>query len=287
MIEWFKTLQAVQRHGTFAQAGSHLGLTQAGVSMQLHKLEQALGYPVLDRSRRRAQINDAGLRVLAHAQRIDALLAQLTQGVPDSTLTGILRIGSINTSLLFDLPLASLDLRRQLPQVDLHITPGVSPELLLGVEDGRLDAAVIVRPTQALGEELLWQELRKERFILIAPKRLHAANAKQLLSSSEFIRYDRNSHGGGLVDRYLKRMRIQVRDVIEVDSVEAIAHMVAQGTGVAILPDTPCIAQLKLPLAYIDLGEHALYRQIGLVSRKDGPKQHLVKLLWQGLNPQK
>jgi DNA-binding transcriptional LysR family regulator len=76
---------------------------------------------------------------------------------------------------------------------------------------------------------------------------------------------------------------MNVRNVVEVDSIEAIALMVAQGTGVAIVPDTPCIAQLKLSLAMIDLGEQTFYRHIGLVARVDGAKQHLVNVLGQAL----
>jgi DNA-binding transcriptional LysR family regulator len=282
MIEWLKTLQAVQRYGTFSQAGLRLGLTQAGVSMQIHKLEAALGYELMDRSRRKAQINDAGLRVLAQAQRIDALLAQLMQGVLDKDLTGTLRFGSISSSLLVDVPQACQALRRSLPQVDLHITPGVSPELLIAVEDGRLDAAIIVQP-EALAIGLEWMPMRRERFVLIAPSRLRNKSVKQLLADSDFIRYERLSHGGNLVDRYLKRLRLKVRDVVELDSIEAIAIMVAQGAGVAIVPDTPCISQLKLSLAVLDLGEQALYRHIGLVSQSDGARQHLVRLLSRAL----
>jgi DNA-binding transcriptional LysR family regulator len=118
---------------------------------------------------------------------------------------------------------------------------------------------------------------------LIAPQRLKNKPIKQLLTDSDFIRYERLSHGGNLVDRYLKRLRLKVRDVVELDSIEAIAIMVSQGSGVAIVPDTPCIAQLKLPLAVLDLGEQALYRHIGLVSQSAGPRQHLVRLLARAL----
>jgi DNA-binding transcriptional LysR family regulator len=174
-------------------------------------------------------------------------------------------------------------MRRQVPQLNLHITPGVSPELLLAVEDERLDAALMVQPAQALSAPMQWLSLRRERFVLLVPSRLKRGQPRELLSSSDFIRYDRSSHGGGLVDRYLKRMRLSVRSVVEVDSIEAMAMMVAQGVGVAIVPDTPCIEQFKLPVAMMDLGEHALYRHIGLVTRQDGPRQHLVKLFAQSL----
>jgi DNA-binding transcriptional LysR family regulator len=283
MIDLLGTLQAVSRHGTFATAGMRLGITQSAVSMQIKKLEEQLGYAVLDRSGRKAVINDAGRKVIAHAQQIDSLLAQLRQGIADEDLTGLLRIGSISTSLLSDIPDALAHLRIKMPKLELHLTPGTSPELLLAVEEGRLDAALLVRPSHPTEGDLLWQTLRQEPFVLIAPSHASRSLAMHLLASSPFIRYDRSSHGGGLVDRYLKRKRIAVRDHVEVDSIEAIALMVSGGQGVAIVPDTPCLRKLKLEIAYLSLGDDSLYRSIGLVARSDGARLHLVRQFWQAL----
>jgi DNA-binding transcriptional LysR family regulator len=79
-----------------------LDTTQPAVSMQIKKLEALLSYAALDRSGRKALINEAGRKVLAHAHQIDVLLAQLRQGIADEDVTGLLRIGLISPSLLVD-----------------------------------------------------------------------------------------------------------------------------------------------------------------------------------------
>lgn len=285
MMDLLHTLQAVARYGTFALAGDRLGITQSAVSMQLKKLEEQLGYAVLDRSGRKALINDAGHKVLAHAQQIEALLSQLRQGISEADVTGLLRVGSVSSTLLFDIPDALVKLRAQLPKLELHLTPGTSPELMQAVEEGRLDAALIVKPQHPTEGDLSWQTLRQEPFVLIAPAHAGQRSAAELLANSPFIRYDRSSHGGGLVDRYLKRKRIKVSDRVEVDSIEAIALMVSSGQGVAIVPDAPCLGRLKLDMAYISLGEESLYRSVGMVARTDGPRVHLVRQFWQTLKP--
>lgn len=43
MIRELKTLIAVAQEGTFAAAGNKIGLTQAAVSAQMKRLEEALG----------------------------------------------------------------------------------------------------------------------------------------------------------------------------------------------------------------------------------------------------
>lgn len=283
MMDLINTLQAVARHGTFGLAADRLGITQSAVSMQLKKLEQQLGYEVLDRSGRKAVINDQGRWVLAHAQQIDHLLAQLRQGMVVEEVVGLLRIGCIQSCLLSDIPRAVGRLQLQAPKLELHITPGASPELMLAVEEGRLDAALIVKPAYAIEGGWHWQELRTEPFVLIVPKHAQLQSPAQLLSTSPFIRYDRKSHGGGLVDRYLKRQRISVKDHVEVDSIEAIALMVAAGQGVAIVPQAPCLQHLKLDLAQLELGESGLFRSIGMIARSDGPRSHLLKPFWTAL----
>ncbi len=282
-MDLLRTLQAVARYSSFAQAGDRLGITQSAVSMQLKKLEEQLGYAVLDRSGRKAVINEAGRNVLAHAQPIEALLAQLRRGISAAEMTGLLRIGSVNTSLLCDIPDALAYLRAKLPKLELHLTPGTSPELLRAVEDGQLDAALLVQPTHPMEGDLFWQSLRQEPFVLIAPPRKRMSSALDLLESSPFIRYDRSSHGGGLVDRYLKRKRIKVNDYVEVDSIEAIALMVAGGQGVAIVPDTPALQKLAVHVAKLSLQEASLHRSIGMVAQSRGPRVHLVRQFWQAV----
>ena len=54
MLRELKTFLAVARHGTFAAAGLHIGLTQSAVSAQIRNLEQALGVRLFDRTGRHA-----------------------------------------------------------------------------------------------------------------------------------------------------------------------------------------------------------------------------------------
>jgi hypothetical protein len=54
MLRELKTFLAVARHGTFAAAGLHIGLTQSAVSAQIRYLEQALGVRLFDRTGRQA-----------------------------------------------------------------------------------------------------------------------------------------------------------------------------------------------------------------------------------------
>ncbi len=72
--------EVVERH-SFSEAAARLGVTQPAVSQQVRSLEQRLGTQLLDRSGRRVEPTEAGLRLYRGAQRMLALEEQLLEEV--------------------------------------------------------------------------------------------------------------------------------------------------------------------------------------------------------------
>src|SRR5437764_2161688 len=62
---------------SFSQAAERLGVTQPAVSLQVRSLEKRLGTQLLDRSGRRVEPTEAGLRLYRGAQRLLALEEQV------------------------------------------------------------------------------------------------------------------------------------------------------------------------------------------------------------------
>src|SRR6266480_1590903 len=87
---------AVVERRSFSQAAERLGVTQPAVSLQVRALEKRLGTQLLDRSGRRVEPTEAGLRLYRGAQRMLALEEQLLDELaePDAPLHGTLEIGA-------------------------------------------------------------------------------------------------------------------------------------------------------------------------------------------------
>src|SRR5438045_6176709 len=86
----------VERH-SFSQAADQLGVTQPAVSLQIRSLEQRLGQQLLDRSGRRVEPTEAGMRLYRGAQRLLALEEQIVAEVGlegDDELAGTFEIGA-------------------------------------------------------------------------------------------------------------------------------------------------------------------------------------------------
>lgn len=266
MIRELKTLLAVSREGTFAAAAHRIGLTQAAVSAQMQRLEAELGFELFDRTGRAAHLNRRGHEMLVKAQELIQMYNELgnrTPGVPASTLLTLGAIVSIQRNLLPD---ALTRFHQQFPQCRTRILPGVSLELINLVDTGEIDMAAIIRPPFSLHSDLTWTTLASEPYRLIVPQTLPGDDWITLLSTQPFIRYDRSSFGGRQVDRFLKQMHLVPREVCELDEQEAIVKLVANGVGVALVPETLRSAW-PTSVRVLDLGEHTFHRDIGLVHR--------------------
>src|SRR6266576_555888 len=74
---------AVVERRSFSQAAERLGVTQPAVSLQVRALEKRLGTQLLDRSGRRVEPTEAGLRLYGVAQ----LLCEFADRHPDLRVT--------------------------------------------------------------------------------------------------------------------------------------------------------------------------------------------------------
>src|SRR5579872_3613170 len=82
---------------SFSQAAERLGVTQPAISLQVRALEKRLGTQLLDRSGRRVEPTEAGMRLYRGAQRLLALEEQVVAEVAldaGEELTGTFEIGA-------------------------------------------------------------------------------------------------------------------------------------------------------------------------------------------------
>ena len=284
MLSELRTFIAVSRYGTFSGAGARIGLTQSAVSAQMQRLEEELGFALFDRTGRSAVLNDAGRETLALAEEMMTLYARLSERGTVAAESGMLKVGAIASAQVSFLADALARFRDDRPGWRIRVVPGVSLGLLGQVDSGELDLAVIIKPPFALPSELEWRTLVAEPFVLLVPKALarlkgEARPWRELLRNEPFIRYDRTSFGGRLVDRFLRRSRLNVQDVIELDELQGIVQLVARGIGVALIPDTAGLGKWPANVVALELGDATFQREIGLVQRPRHSRQAVADAL--------
>ena len=135
-IEFLRSLLAVIRHGSFAAAAPHVNLTASAVGMQIKQLEAYFGQLLFDRSGRQVQPTAFALELAAKVRdTLEALEAMRAR--PESSVSGNLWIGVIESAQIAMLPAAMRALRSSAPLLELHFVRGVSQFLLQEVKAGR------------------------------------------------------------------------------------------------------------------------------------------------------
>ena len=116
---------AVVERRSFSQAAERLGVTQPAVSLQVRALEKRLGTQLLDRSGRRVEPTEAGLRLYRGAQRLLTLEEQLLDelaGQGEGELAGELQLGASTGPAAIVVPLLLCEFQRAHPEVKISLT---------------------------------------------------------------------------------------------------------------------------------------------------------------------
>ncbi len=153
-LNLLQTLLAVADTGTVTAAAERLAYTQSTVSMQLHRLESALGVTLHEKDGRGIRFTNEGERLLGYARRLLTLNNEALNDLKDRRVSGTLKLG-IPEDYAFLLTSALAYFHQMYPAMQLQVTCGASTELVRQVQASELDLAVVTRQTRSPGGEVI------------------------------------------------------------------------------------------------------------------------------------
>jgi len=264
-------------NGSISEAARRLNLTPAAVAQRIRALESEIGARLVFRSGRTVRPTEAGASILARTRNFLGKVRDLKSIAANDRPSGELRLGAFQTALSGLLPAILTLMAEKYPQIKVYIARGGSVELYPKVLAGDLDAAVITRPPFAFPKVCDWRVLREEPLIVLTAASAPVHDPHAILASEPFIRLDRKTSGGQLVEGYLRKSGIRPRDRFELDSNEAIAVMVDRGLGVALVHDWAPPWPEGLSLAKLPVPDPSFTRRIGLVWTRASLRLRLVQ----------
>lgn len=156
-MDWLKCFVAVVDAGTLSAAAPEVHRSQSAVSMQLKKLEAALGCRLLVRGPRTNQLTPDGQKLLGYARRMLQVHAETQAAFHGDALTGRIRLGVPDD---YAAKYLTPVLKRFAPyhgSVEIELSCEQSTALIPKVERGELDLALVSRDHPRQGV-LLFQE---------------------------------------------------------------------------------------------------------------------------------
>ncbi len=233
---------AVVERRSFSQAADQLGVTQPAVSLQVRALEKRLGTQLLDRSGRRVEPTEAGVRLYRGAQRLLALEQQVldevvSEGVGD--LAGSLSIGASTGPAAVVVPQLLCEFQRAHQRVRVALEVHDTRTVVELVADRRLELGIV-------GAAPRHRAVRFERFaydevVLVCPPG-HRFAGRTLdvheLASETLVVMQEGAGVRRVVEDELRRLGLRLRDLdlrLELGLQESVRSAVLAGYGVTFI----------------------------------------------------
>jgi len=141
--DWLKCFVAVVDAGSLSSAASEVHRSQSAVSMQLKKLENALGLRLVERGSRTLALTHDGQTLLGYARRILDLHAEAQVALQGEQLTGRVRLGVPDD---YAAKYLTPVLKRFAPRhsgVEIELICEQSTSLIPRIAHGELDLALV------------------------------------------------------------------------------------------------------------------------------------------------
>jgi DNA-binding transcriptional LysR family regulator len=248
---------AVADMGSFEKAARNLGTSQSGISRLIHEFEQGYAQPLFNRERRAARLTLKGQEVLVHARAILLQRMNLMERFGGADLLApTLRLGVTELSAVTWLGSFIATLKARYPGLRLDLKVGASVGLHALMQDGQLDAAVVM------------ESVRSHNMVRVpvgvARCGWYCAVNAPLPGSLKLAEFERQTvllqgrtHGGGTqTENWLVERGVKLGNSIQSDSLAALAGICAAGLGVASLPRAVAshgmasglLRELKIPI---------------------------------------
>jgi DNA-binding transcriptional LysR family regulator len=240
-----KTLSAVVRTGSFANAARLLGYTGSAVSQQIASLERSVKVPLFERRAHSIKPTPFAEILASRASDVLAALASLEEEVALMTVgeLGRIRVGSFPTANEHLVPQMIRYFVNAHPRVDVQLDEGEPKEVMSLLQQGELDIALVYKYSlvpHAWPSGLKLTRLLAEELILLLPKDHALARAGEIelssLSNEVWISSREGTDGAACVERLCARAGFEPSIEYRSNDYDVVRQLVRSGLGVAVIP---------------------------------------------------
>jgi DNA-binding transcriptional LysR family regulator len=261
------------RLGTLSRAAEALFLSQPSISLQLKALERELGAMLLERTRRRVTLTDAGEALYEMARPLVEGFENLDrefQAKTRNAQAGRLTVAAWSSTIQYLLPELVKAYRERYPDVHLQLINATSKDGLALLRADEADLAI--GSMLDVPHDIAWAPVYHYDPMLITPPGHPLATKDDLrledLSPYGLILPPQRRTTFRLVDMVFQQRHVPYNVAIEVGGWDVVKQYVAMGLGISIVTGI-CITDAdRETLAVRNLRRHFPQRSYGVVMRK-------------------
>ncbi|MGX5735926.1 LysR family transcriptional regulator [Bosea thiooxidans] len=239
-----RNFTVVAHSGSISLASLQVGRTQSALSMQMHRLEDALGQALLHRSGSGVRLTAAGEKLLAHAESLLARHDEILADMGGAGLKGSVSLGCPEDYSIAFLPDLLRGFCAQHPDVELRMVCAPTSELRPLLHRRQIDMA-LVSVSDPEGSEVV----RREGFVWVAnepePAILNQSSLPLALSAPVTLDYRAACDAMEAVNRRY-RVAFASNSLAGLIAIARSGHAISVLTRMAVPPDLH-IVSLGLP----------------------------------------
>lgn len=226
---------------SFTKTAEQLGFSQSTISFQIKQLESELNAQLFERINHTVVLTEKGREVLKYAHQISSLTQEMKENMQNrNTVAGHVRLAMAD-SLCDSLLRENFNVfREQYPNITLKIIAAGTEEMFRLLNHNEADA-ILTLDNHIYNTEyvIVREEKVGMHFVAAADNPLSHAPAVFIheLITHPFLLTEKGMSYRRLMDEKLAERSLEVQPVLEIGSTDLICSLVAQGNGIAFLPD--------------------------------------------------
>lgn len=272
-VETLKVYSDLIETASFSLAAKRNGITQSAVSQQIRALETKFDVVLIERGKKNFSMTPEGKVFLDASKEI----LELYNGIQDrfnelqNKVAGTLRIATVFSLGLHELPPFVKEFRRLYPKVDLKIDYIRSSQVYSEILEGNADLGIVAYPNKRKGVTI--EEFAQDKMVLICPPDHPLAKRKTArlddLADQKFVSFEPDLPTRKALDKALKNAGVAVRREMEFDNIETVKRAVEIENGISVVPELSVSDEAKGgTLRAIPIRQPALSRPLGLVQKR-------------------
>ncbi|MEK4670390.1 MULTISPECIES: LysR family transcriptional regulator [unclassified Niallia] len=237
---YFKTFIQVVKSGNYTRAAYVLDYAQSSVTTHIQKLEALYGGTrLLERHGKLMKLTPSGELLYSYAEKMLALFDESQQRLQNQEVKTI-RIGSIESLAIYELPAILSEFKKQYPDVKVQIIPDTEAVIIEKIYNKELDFGLII-DKPFVSERINSLSIEKQKMKVVLPHD-HIYTGKSLFTLEDFkdetvILTEEGCTYRAYILNQLQKNHIEFTLSMELSSIETIKKAVQNKWGIGFLPE--------------------------------------------------
>ncbi|MDD4882764.1 MAG: LysR family transcriptional regulator [Gallionellaceae bacterium] len=256
--------EAIARLGSFTRAAEELYLTQPTVSMQMKKLADYVGVPLVEQVGKKIQLTDAGRELAQACRDVFGIMDRFTMSMAErqGLKKGRLALVAVSTAAYFA-PRLLGEFARLYPGIEVSLKVTNREQVLASLADNLADLYILGQPPDEI--EVVAEAFMCNPLVVLAAPDHPLAGQKDIplarLAQEPWLLREPGSGTRMAVERLFAENGLELRPRMALGGNEAIKQAILAGLGISVISTQALVLNPPGQFAILDAQGFPICRQ--------------------------